>query len=85
MWKSGRVVAVAGWCFGLVAGLLLGTTAGRVVLLILLIVHPLELPVGLVLAHRRSYPMGSAALRTLIFGSLFWIPELLLANDRYAK
>lgn len=80
MWSYLRAFALSGWLFGLVGGILLGIPVARIVLVIMLLIHPLEIPFGLYLARQNEYPPGKAALNTLLYGFLFWLPTFLLTK-----
>jgi hypothetical protein len=78
MWYYLRALALSGWLFGIVGGLLMELQVARIVLLIMVIIHPLEIPFGVYLARRNNYPIGKAALNTLLYGFVFWLPTFLV-------
>lgn len=78
MWTYLRALALSGWLFGIVGGILLKVPIARIVLLIMVVIHPLEIPLGLYLARRNNYPPGRAVINTLLYGFIFWLPIFLL-------
>ena len=82
MWSFLRFVDILGWLFGLIGGLLFDLQGARIVLALMLIVHATELPLGLYLARRSSYNLVDAAIRTFLYGFLFWLPTFILEQNK---
>ena len=81
MWKVLRLTAILGWLFGAIGGLGFGYPPARLVLIVMAVVHPVEVPYGIYLARRSGRPAGRAAWRTLLYGFVYWVPEILLAEE----
>ncbi len=78
-WYGNMVGAVLGWVF-IIYGLMnpLPSPMTRIVWVIVLcgwgIGHPLELTKSLPIAKEANVSLGSAVVKTLIFGLTWWVP-----------
>lgn len=82
MWSFLRFVAILGWLFGLIGGLLLDLQIAPIVLALMLVIHTVELPLALYFACRNGYAPVAAAIRTFLFGFLYCIPTFVLEQNR---
>ncbi|WP_157467985.1 hypothetical protein [Desulfatibacillum aliphaticivorans] len=77
-WYVSMAVTAFGWII-FVLGLLLGAGGAFkslwiVLALIFLVIHPLEIPIGMKVGERAGLEKGISALKTLAFGLTWWIP-----------
>ncbi|MGC9324845.1 MAG: hypothetical protein ACP5G0_08890 [Desulfomonilia bacterium] len=79
MWYLMMAGALAGWVFA-ISGLVKPyeppaiNTASKIVLLIWVLGHPLELPISMGIARQAGLSPLRAILKTILYGFTWWLP-----------